>query len=158
MLLQFKANEAERKMRDAISCLDLEAAIPLRDEWRALKAEADSAANEAHRQADHRKVIDIKTRLPLADGPEAIPISMPATDPAAQEDDLALLEFLLSEVKLGRMKGILAFVGHPEDGQIETVSPWDTSSVWPAYQQFVGAMEEFKHDLLASTADDNDEN
>lgn len=166
-LRAFRIREIEEKMRVASLALDFERAIPLRDEWRKLKAEAQEEAEAESRKIAERKVICISTRAAITppevapenpeDGAVAEPKVGEPTRPVSEED-VSLLKHILEEVEGGRLAGLVILAGHVEpDDSIDVVSSWSTMDAWEHMQKFIGAMEETKHHFLAVDADLNEE-
>lgn len=154
-VLAFRVKEAERKMQVAALALDFERAIICRDEMRAAQAELDALRVDP----EERKVISLKTRqvfTPPSESEPASSVEPPVCEPTFKpdEEDISLLKHTLHEVEQGNLSGLMIFAAHVEpDGELSVVSSWSTTPAWDHMQQFLGAMEEAKHDLLSISAD-----
>jgi hypothetical protein len=160
MLLAFKAKEAERKMREAAAKHDYEAAIPLRDEWKALTAEISEMERKAAVMVVERKVIDIKTKAPVTPEPDrsgytVIDLVEPKdgehqTDEfVPNEGDVWLINDLTRSIHAGEFSGLCVLAGmRGDNGEIVGVECWTTEAVEEDLQRYLGALAQLKHDLL----------
>lgn len=144
-LTAFNLNELERKMLEAAGRQDYEAAIPIRDELRAMRKAAQDAE-----PPPPPKVVDLFTRAAVEATPEAPQKAQER--PSKPEPDPQLIELLkdaLKDAKAGKTMGGVLLVGVPtSDGtQVYTVQCSTSDKVDEHLYLFVGAMEMAKLEL-----------